>query len=256
MSVAGIDFNHDGKKDLIVGNDEEYQPNHWGAIYVYWGGEQISNVPNKMLVSQFGEGVGNGLLGCDLNGDGYEDVASCCPGWNWGKTFIWLGGQYADTLYDCYIERSGYQNRFGASQISCDVNGDGVDDLIIGEPGYYFHQGRIHVVLGDTSLHQSVGVKPENPLIPTNPQLSLRGYPNPFNNSITFKAEWAGNDIPVLEIINLKGEQIKKMFFQRNQNMIEWDGSNSQGNECNSGIYLAKLSTKNQSTYTKIALIK
>jgi hypothetical protein len=261
LSVAGIDFNHDGEKDLIVGNGEEYQPNRWGAIYVYWGGEEISNLPNKLLISQFGEGVGYGLMGCDLNGDGYEDVVSCCPGLNWGKTFVWLGGQYADTLYDCSIERSGYENRFGQSHISCDVNGDGVDDLILGEPGYHYTgllgaTGRIHVVLGDTVFHQSVGVKHENHAIPLNPNLSLKSYPNPFNSSINLELNWQGTEIPRLEIYDLSGKKIITINLKFNQKEVTWDGTTDVGINCNSGIYFVKLSTKTQRVSKKIALIK
>ncbi|MCX6639143.1 MAG: FG-GAP-like repeat-containing protein [bacterium] len=261
MSVAGIDFNHDGIKDLIVGNREVNLPNHFSAIYIYYGGVQISNTPDKIFVDQNGIGIGWDLFGCDLNGDGYEDIISCVSGFTSGDVFVWLGGQDADSLIDANFHRSGYEAGLGTSHISCDVNGDGIDDMVIGEPGYYLstlehRKGRVHVILGDTTLHQSVGVPPIKPPVLIPSQLSLTAYPNPFNANISLKIEWQGSEIPNLEIYNLKGELIKKLTIKRGQEMIEWNGVNRQGQVSVSGIYLAKLYTHNQSTYTKIALVK
>ncbi|MCX6638864.1 MAG: FG-GAP-like repeat-containing protein [bacterium] len=260
-SVTGVDFNHDGEKDLIVKNRYNQPPYTPTEIFIYWGSTQISNTPDMIFTSQYYEGYGGYLSGSDLNSDGYEDIISCVSSFNWGKAFVWLGGQYADTLLDAYYTTSGYEAAFGTSHITCDVNGDGIDDLVIGEPGYYFYnymkrKGRVHVILGDTSLHQSVAVKPEPPILPIDPKLAIKTYPNPFNSNINFELNWLGTEIPTLEIYDLTGKKIKTITLKLNMKEATWDGTTDIGITCNSGIYFVKLSNKTQSVCKKIALVK
>jgi hypothetical protein len=257
VSVAGIDFNHDCKKDLIVGKLEPTGPNYYTHyVNIYWGGTQISNTPNQVIVEQNNTGVGSNLRGLDFNGDGYEDIVSSGSTFTWGNAKVYLGGQNCDLLYDCYIERPGFENRFGETNLSCDVNGDEIDDLIIGEPESYFEQGRIHIIKGNTSFHQSVGVNPKPQVIPVDPKLSLRAYPNPFNNSVNFQLNWIGNPHPSLTIYNIQGVQIKTVQLNTKAKEAIWDGKNEQNILCESGIYFAKLSTETSNKVVKIALIK
>jgi hypothetical protein len=81
-----------------------------------------------------GNNVGSAVLALDYNGDGQEDLLS---GDNGGAVVDIFFGPIATNLNnpnDIDLQFTGNGN-FGQSIVSCDVNGDGVSDLLIGNSG-------------------------------------------------------------------------------------------------------------------------
>ncbi len=98
----------------------------------------------------------------DFDGDGIDDMAIGAPGWSGsrgaqaGAVFVIYGARegLADArLSDAgaVIEGMAEGDRCGAALASGDVDGDGIDDLVIGSPGAegrYGRAGRVYVVAG------------------------------------------------------------------------------------------------------------
>jgi glycosylphosphatidylinositol phospholipase D len=152
FSVSGAgDVNGDGIDDLIVGNDA-------GASYVIFGSDRglpatIDLASDADLIILGGRGVSSGsrVSGAgDVNGEGIDDLLIGAPGAdpdgrrNAGESYVIFGAMdlsgtidLADSVNgaDLIIEGAAANDQSGHSVSGAgDVNGDGIDDLIIGAP--------------------------------------------------------------------------------------------------------------------------
>jgi len=141
VAAAG-DVNGDGYDDLVVG-----APFHpvagvgvAGAAFVYFGGPGADAVPDLTLTGagandQFGASVAGAG---DVNGDGFDDVivgalTNDAGGANAGRAYVFFGGLTPNTAPDLVLTGAEAGDLFGRSVAGAgDVNGDGVDDVIVG----------------------------------------------------------------------------------------------------------------------------
>ncbi len=171
VSDAG-DVNGDGFSDVIVGAYRA-SPNgkYSGDAYVVFGGPSgfASNIELSDLSGLDGfriEGAAAydkaGLSvagGCDINGDGFDDLFIGAE----GRVYVVFGkaSGFEDTgsidlgallgSQGFTINTYSTDITYSEPHVACagDVNGDGIDDLVIGDPlGSDYHSGTTYVVFG------------------------------------------------------------------------------------------------------------
>ena len=177
-SVAGAgDINGDGIDDLIIGAEDAN--GDAGESYVVFGGQSFG--PSFDLASLDGsngfrlDGIdpgdysGGSIAGAgDINGDGVDDLIIGAIGANGyaGESYVVFGGQSFGPSFD--LASLDGSNGFRLDGIDAgdesgisvsaagDVNGDGVDDLIIGAVGANNDAGESYVVFGGQSFGPSL----------------------------------------------------------------------------------------------------
>jgi len=162
-SVAIGDVNGDGIDDMVVGALEQNAA-PGGAYVIYGGGDgepaHVSLAADGEIPASEGFRIvapaGSGLLAGravadagDVNGDGYDDVVVGANGiaHNYGGAFVVYGGPHDGTVelteaglpesVGFMLKAPGEVDNAGISVAGGeDVNGDGLDDIVIGDGGY------------------------------------------------------------------------------------------------------------------------
>jgi len=147
-SVASAgDVNGDGFDDVIVGaSGHSNGENLEGAAALYLGSAAgLGASPAWMVESnsaqaQFGAAVASAG---DVNGDGFDDVLVGAPVLNngqvlEGRAYLYLGSAAGLQLAPAWTAEGNHAGgHFGESVASAgDINGDGFDDVLIGQPEY------------------------------------------------------------------------------------------------------------------------
>ena len=157
-AVTTGDFNNDGKSDIAVG--AAYHGSGVGEVYVYYGTATVpSSTPDVTLTVPSGAGLfGYALHAADVNGDGLDDLLVGSPyattaATQDGAVWIFYGAAYGlPVTTSTKVTGTGAANNyFGCSVSSGDINGDGYDDVIIGEYGYSSENGRAWIYAGSSS---------------------------------------------------------------------------------------------------------
>ena len=142
--LASGDLDGDGLPDLAVG-EPDYGDSFAagrGAVFFYLSSDgrtltEQSGFSFWLGGSEGEDRLGNSLAIADLTGDGRVDLALGAPGnsraylWR-GANRTWASGLPSSEPFDARLDRPG--GRFGAAMASGDIDGDGVADLVIGDP--------------------------------------------------------------------------------------------------------------------------
>jgi hypothetical protein len=173
--VSGIgDVNNDSYDDIIIGDDGY---NGWlngndipevGRAIIYFGGSpEMNNSPDitlygEIAYSHFGFSVSGAG---DFNNDNYDDVIVGAPGYgdhSAGRAYIFYGGDQKDSSPDLIMEGVNYSKLGTSVSGAGDVNYDGIEDVIVGLPGYYIPNtpsptgnGRVDIYYGAEDLSTS-----------------------------------------------------------------------------------------------------
>ena len=161
VSNAG-DVNGDGYDDIIVGASGNNSNS--GKAYIYFGGQDMNNIADVIMTGEstndlFGKSVSSAG---DVNGDGYFDVIVGAPGSTSisGIAYIYYGGLYMNNIKDLTLTSNAFSTNFGISVSNAgDVNGDGFDDVIVGEIGTSLIPGKANIFLGSVSMDSLVDLK-------------------------------------------------------------------------------------------------
>jgi len=166
--LAVGDINGDGIDDLVLSAPGAENPDDWysvGMVFVVYGRStwtvdeivldpypDVRKAPLLADVNIFNDqgmmgpcyGLGQTIAAGDLNNDGFDDIiASCCL--SSSQTVFVIYGDDFDKSTILFLEESWDQQflgldvpsgGFGRALASGDVSSDGVDDLLIGAPGW------------------------------------------------------------------------------------------------------------------------
>lgn len=289
------DINGDGYKDLAVSTSDRYPDD---STYIYFGGPQLDTIPRIKLKGGFvilgdvnGDGYEDIITGAgtyfggaiidsvidsplairgdswtigDFNKDKYEDLLWGSPSIGGGDAYIYLGGNPLDTMVD-WSYRDWEVGDYGAQVGAADINGDGVDEAIVGDPGWWYNNpsyppGRVYIY-----KNPYTAVKDEEQLLPFTFTLG-QNYPNPFNPStiIPFSLKTQGSVFkgPIhttLTIYNILGQKIRTLMDEEKfpgSYQVVWDGKNQQGSTAASGIYFYLIQAGDFTKTAKMSLLK
>jgi hypothetical protein len=162
VATAG-DVNGDGYEDVIIGawqysNGQVRE----GAAFVYLGSAVgLSTAPNwtgegNQSTAAYGASV---RTAGDVNGDGFDDIVVGAPNYHGGgegRAYLYLGSDTGVSSDPSWVVSGNGDGVFFGGDVGTagDVNGDGYDDVIVGDP-YYNHElveeGRAFLYLGSAS---------------------------------------------------------------------------------------------------------
>jgi hypothetical protein len=253
-ALTTLDWNGDGQLDLLAENYVFYAPNYHGSIWEFNVSPAMTGQPDHIFLGQPGDVFGWYINHVGLDGQGGQDVVDGEPGWSIsGKVYVILNSNYSDTLFDATYYQGHFNSMLGGLICNAgDVNNDGLEDMVIDEA---YSNGRLHMILGSDSLHQS-GVIPLPQPAPPQDAALLRTYPNPFNHQVILEITAPGRKNNLIQIYNPTGQEVRRFPLGYNQTKIAWDGKNALGQECSAGVYLAKLTGPNYQATTKLTLIR
>ena len=188
-SMATGDVNGDGAADLIIGAtfdsgpSQDGSPVRGGAVYVFFGRQRWPQalVASASDVAVYGadefDELGDFVASGDINGDGFDDVIATAEAAdgpdnarpNAAEVHVVFGDdgikgtfQIARGEQDLSVYGANEQDTLGFSLAAGDVDGDGIDDLIMGArlgngpDNSIARAGQVYIVAGRDHLPSSI----------------------------------------------------------------------------------------------------
>lgn len=156
-NFTGIgDVNNDGYDDMEIGAS-----NH-SLRYenlLFYGSNPPDSIYDVLLADTLCNCFLGGRPAGDWNNDGYADFYSNIA----FPIGLWLGGEEITSQPDIYLEHEGIGGS-GANDYG-DFNNDGYSDTSFGNPGWYWFDGRVHIILGGPNLNGSTDLYINAPTI-------------------------------------------------------------------------------------------
>jgi len=161
--VAIGDFDGNSDLDVVFGNSFQNEALVFLDLADLSGEYDTSDADVDLSVRTSPSYFGHGLAAGDFDGDGTDDVAVGAPdtyyyysGDEAGKVWVWsgtdlAGGSSSLDEGDAWgaVTGGSVGDSFGHGILAADLEGDGVDDLVITAPGALTGAGRISIILLD-----------------------------------------------------------------------------------------------------------
>lgn len=128
-------------------------------------------------------------------------------------------------------------------------------EVEIGHTYYYWLES---VDMGSSQFHGPVSVLVEGEVPPVYPEITSMksAYPNPFKANTNIEVSVKAGESGSVTIYNILGQAVRTFGVEPGTHNILWDGLNSKGEKCGSGIYFYKLSTPSVNQTKKMVIVK
>jgi len=182
-SLVGLgDVDRDGKADFAAGafSGSDDEVSLAGTVTLFLGGQEpkaLSVLSGENALDKFGYALAAG----DLNGDGYRDLVVGapfhCPSpslYQRGAVYVYAGPRF-DPATAVKIPATSANGGIGFSVAAGDINGDGLDDLLLQATG------KVIAYYGGTGFFVA---NPQNPGQPGNPDVVFTSTDAGFGRAI------------------------------------------------------------------------
>lgn len=220
---------------------------------------------------------GNAVSSGNFNGDGFQDILigaqNASPNGRTyaGESYVIYGSQSVGSSGSISLTSLDGSNGFrfqgalngdaiGISVSSGDLNGDNIDEVLVGSPKIDIeidgspdvnNVGAVYAYYSNNN--QSVSNENNSSEIPTTAQLD-QNYPNPFNPATTIKYELPKAANVQLEVYNMLGQHVTQLV-DKQQSAGTYEATFDAG-KFNSGVYIYKLTVAGKVITKKMTLIK
>lgn len=245
MRILG-DINNDNRADVLLYSYANYYP-YWTEMSIIYGGIPLDTIPDVGINTQnMGFYPEKSMIVGDVNGDGYNDIIQVAANFGYPVMKIFLGGKNMNNHNLPVLVLGGSSNFYGGliGRIG-DVNGDGVDDFLIGtatKTGMSIF-GFCEILSGDSSIivnsieEESEEVNPEG--------FNLYDpYPNPFNPEVTVKYTVGRESDVNIILYDLLGKEIVRLLEEENVQKGDYNITlNTERRNLSSGIYFIEFTS-------------
>jgi len=98
------------------------------------------------------------------------------------------------------------------------------------------------------------------PDVPPAQLIFLQAAPNPFNPQTKISFTLQSRQPVSLDIHNARGHLVRTLLSSEIRpsglNILAWNGQNNQGQNLPSGLYMARIRTRNETAVTKLTLVR
>lgn len=208
----------------------------------------VSGHPDKVGIHVYGDGKGHWLRGEFKDADGEKflvNFTDASSGIDWTDTWERVEVNLDDAI-PSWANPNAVLNypitwtRFYIAETSDDNKGTGI---------IYFDDFIIDFISTDI---------PDNPEIPKSFHLE-QNYPNPFNPETKIAYQLPQTNDVSLKIFDLNGQLIRDWHFLQQstgRHSVTWDGTNSNGKQISTGLYLYSIRSGEFRNTKKMILIK
>ncbi|HEX6882807.1 MAG TPA: IPT/TIG domain-containing protein [Planctomycetota bacterium] len=162
-TLAVGDFSGDGIADLAVGAPASSRAGLGsGAVFVFNGRAGLTSADTASADATFdaaaaGDALGEGLLAGDIDEDGRAELLIGAPRHaGMGRAYLLFGADpflgRTMAAADAVLEAEGTTSEFGMTLALVDVDGNGLDDVVVTAPAFSGELGRVYVFDGTSVL--------------------------------------------------------------------------------------------------------
>jgi hypothetical protein len=128
IAIGAFDANGDGLSDVAFSIESSYAPNVRAFAAA---GNHSQRVADPMMLDGSDTRPAIAFAAGDFNGDGLDDVAIATPVNDTTRVCMWLGNRDKLLVKGACVVAPAGDTDFGASLTGADLEGDGVDELIL-----------------------------------------------------------------------------------------------------------------------------